>query len=79
VAAEGINTLSGKPVELNIATPRERIMNALGGAQNDLKAAYAIAVQANPMAQDVAVFQKIKNIQAQLSEVMLELNKLRGL
>jgi hypothetical protein len=58
---------------------RDGIITKISAAANELSNAYLDAVKANPMAADLPVFQKLQKLQKELTAVMQEVNKVRGL
>jgi hypothetical protein len=60
-------------------SPKAQIVKDLAAAQQSLTLAYATAIAANPMAQDLQIFQDIKALGFKLADVMYQISKVRGL
>ncbi len=55
------------------------VLGKIKDSSQALSEAYALAMGANPLAADVPVFQKMQALAKEVSALMLEVNKLRGL
>lgn len=60
-------------------TPRQVVIVLMNDAVQALSKAFLKGTEANPMAADVAVFQRMQTMQKELSAMMVEVNKMRGL
>lgn len=58
---------------------QQEVIKKINGAAKEILAAHTLAVQTNPMAESLPVFQKLVQLQKQLGEVMQEISKVRGL
>lgn len=62
-----------------IVSTREEVVGKIKESYQALGDALSIATKANPLAADVPVFQKMQALAKEVSALMLEVNKLRGL
>ena len=62
-----------------VVSARESIMQHLTAAQKSLQQAYSMGVQTNPMAQDLPVFKQMQSLGSEVSSVMQQVAKVRGL
>tara|TARA_R110000868_G_scaffold275086_3_gene534772 strand:- start:1667 stop:1879 length:213 start_codon:yes stop_codon:yes gene_type:complete len=69
-------SINSIPDELPAKT---RIIEKLGDAVKNIKDAYSIGIGANGMAADLSVFRDMQQINKQIGDMMLAINKLRGL
>lgn len=60
-------------------TPKEVVMQKLQNAMQELTLAHSLAVQANPMAAELPIFQQIQGMAKDLQPLMVAMHKLRGL
>lgn len=58
---------------------KKDILAALTGAQRELTKAYILATQANPMAADLPCFNRMRAIGTEITALMAEVSKVRGL
>lgn len=58
---------------------KDKVTKHLSNANQSLLEAHMVALTANPLAGDVPAFQKMQGLAKELSALMLEVNKLRGL
>lgn len=58
---------------------QQEVIKQISEASKVLLAAYSTATKANPMAEDLPVFQRMMQIQRELGTVMQEVSKVRGL
>lgn len=58
---------------------QQEVIKKLSAASKELQEAHRLAVKKNPMAQDLPVFQRVLKMQKDLTEVMQEVSKVRGL
>lgn len=58
---------------------QQEIIKKLNGAAKEILAAHQLAVQKNPMAQDLPVFIELLGVQKKLGDAMQAISKLRGL
>lgn len=58
---------------------QQAILRGLSDASTALLNAYGIAVKANPMAQDLGVFQEMMKLQKEINFLMQGVSKVRGL
>jgi len=58
---------------------QQEVIKKVAAATKELQDAHRIAVNQNPMAQDLPVFQKLVALQKELGEVMQGISKVRGL
>lgn len=85
------STLSGQPStareqeaqrireQLTPMSVKDKVTKHLSDAHKSLMEAHMAAITANPLAGDVPAFQKMQGLAKELSALMLEVNKLRGL
>ncbi len=58
---------------------KAQVMQALREASDNLSAAWSMGVKSNPMALELEVFKKMKEMQKELGQMMVVVSKLRGL
>lgn len=59
--------------------PRQVVIQHMNDAIQAIAKAYQVGTEANAMAADVAVFQRMQAMQKELGAMMLDVNKMRGL
>lgn len=69
----------GKVEEVKLPPTRDRVIKKLSDALEALRLAHLIAINAHSLANDLPVFQRIQMLQKEISSVMIDVNKLRGL
>lgn len=58
---------------------KQEVVKLINESGTKLLEAHTLAQKSNPLVQDLPVFQELLGIQKKLGEIMLAVNKLRGL
>ena len=58
---------------------QQEVIQKLNVAAKELLAAHSLAAKANPMAQDLPVFQRLMELQKELGTLMQGISRVRGL
>lgn len=62
-----------------LVSVQQEVIQKLNVAAKELLAAHSLATKANPMAQDLPVFQRLMEMQRELGTLMQGISKVRGL